>query len=170
MKKLRTIRDSPDRLVERSAYFVNRRRLFRDASSIAAGAALAGALLDRVLLKDGLVEHAYAVTCQGYQCGAQCTTGACGPRPPCNSNHCRGNGQCRYTGGVKPSWYGGSTCLDSMPSNKANCWCTCGGGNNLRRCCDCCQDQPSGGARCYQCGGGRWHKCLCTVVLCRNCC
>lgn len=169
MTRMKQISNAPERLVERTAYFVNRRRLLRDASGVAAGATIAGALLDRVILKDGLVEEAYAVTCQGYDCGAQCKTGACGPRPPCNGNNCLDNGQCKDTGGVKASGYGGDVCI-SPPANKANCWCTCGDGNNLRRCCDCCQNLASGGERCFQCGGGTWHKCLCTTILCYGCC
>lgn len=163
------LREAPDRLVLGAANRITRRRLFRRAAGTALGASLGLAFLDKVA-----VDPAYAVTCFGRpdDCGVQCKSGdLCGPSPGCGSNHCLGNGQCTHDGGTRHRFYEQGTCQQPI-ANKQNCWCSCSGNRRMRRCCDCCQQNSTGvDARCTSCPNGQtWYKCVCSVVICDNCC
>lgn len=158
-------------LVARSARAMTRRRLFRRAGTAALGASLVTAYVDR-----SLVDPAFAVSCFGRneECGVQCKQGLCGPSPGCGSNHCLGNGQCVDDNRTRHRFYEGNTCEGSNIPNKQNCWCSCSPQGKMRRCCDCCQENDTGSSfRCLNTscpGQSYWFACVCSTVICDNCC
>ena len=165
------LREGPDRLVVGAAHRLTRRRLLRGAAGTALGASMGLAFLDKVM-----VDPAYAITCfnRPEECGVACKRNdLCGPSPPCGSNHCMSNGQCKDENefGTRYRYYTESTCEQPI-DNKQNCWCSCSSNGKMRRCCDCCQKNSTGvDARCTSCPNGqRWYKCVCGVTICDNCC
>jgi hypothetical protein len=141
-----------DDFVVDGARLLTRRRLLRNASAAAFGAALTTAFLGR----------------RPYVAYANHVNTICGPSPYCRQTRCDGY-RCHTTDRTRYRAYGGNRC--SHTTGVRNCWTTCRNGAKYR-CCDCCGDYYTGdqisvqghprAERCYGCPGTRrWYKCTC---------
>jgi hypothetical protein len=137
-----------DNLVASSAAVITRRRLLRNAGTVALGTALGFGFLGRV-------DKAWAVG----TCYCPYGQGPCGPSPLCTSN-CNGAGEC---GSFCRRSYNKFNCPCNTTPPYDNCWteyCNCGTcWAGTYRCCDCCGSGGGGMA----CGCGT--ACICRSVI-----
>jgi hypothetical protein len=142
-----------DRLVERSAFVITRRRFMRNASGAALGVALATSVGGgfKTLRSFG-----------GIYFGG---THICGPSQYCDhSTRCDGY-QCHQSDRSSYSRYGQAVCSGSGADN---CWGVCDtDSGGYYYCCDCCDDYNPGARSdgsaaltCSGCSSPRW-VCIC---------
>lgn len=139
----------PERMVAAAARGLTRRRLLRDASSAALGAAVTTAYLGR-----------------DSEVAAACTfSNICTPSPLCGDFRCSGF-SCNVSSETKWAHWEGGTAPCSGNSGVDNCWDKCIPPNNFR-CCDCCARNAgcTQGSTCFGCGSGTWHKCICRARI-----
>lgn len=146
---------------------ITRRRFLRRTGEVALGAGLA--------LNGWIWRGPTAAAHEPLETGCGPLAAGCGPSPICPDSQCRlsggAEGKCRLgAAGVRTRvntsnhWAGFSCGTD----NAHHCWRECCGGNNLKRCCDCCVDPAncSGCDACSGCTGKRACICRRTIGTC----